>query len=374
MPRNRSPLRRLLVLSRRFTRSLTGGWTPYIERSIPAKDLGFTMKQQAIPSLGFFLMLSMSAVIATLGLMSDSAPAIIGAMIIAPLMAPIVSSAFGIAAADWKLVRLSVTTMIAGTAVVIAIGFLGVEAFGLRIAGDEILARTAPSFLDLGVAIAAGCAGAFAQTRLSIANSIAGVAIAVALVPPLAVTGIGLSLGRKATSSTGLSLSEFGLYFGGSDIAAGAFLLFVTNLSGIVVIAATVFIAQGYGRWPKALLFVFVLVVVSAFLTPSLNRALKVLYAENRVMRLYSKRAVDSGYSRTAKIDRFNVSYRGGILHVSVDMFTVKGALRGGQDKLDDFRMALEEELGEPVVIEIDVIPIDVLHYRSARPQIPQQE
>lgn len=173
------------------------------------------MNGNAIPSLGFFLMLGLSAVIATLGLISDSAPAIIGAMIIAPLMAPIVSLAFGIACLYRKLIALCALTILSGMLVVIAIGYFGVRVVGAQIAGSEILARTAPSFLDLVIALAAGCAGAFAQTRKSIMNSIAGVAIAVALVPPLAVTGVGLSLGHAAISETGASLREFGLQAGG---------------------------------------------------------------------------------------------------------------------------------------------------------------
>ena len=129
------------------------------------------MSGNAIPSLGFFLMLGLSAVIATLGLIADSAPAIIGAMIIAPLMAPIVSLAFAMACVDRKLMALSAITILSGTALVIAIAFVGVRIVGAQIAGSEILARTAPSHLDLVIALAAGCAGAFAQTRRTIAST-----------------------------------------------------------------------------------------------------------------------------------------------------------------------------------------------------------
>jgi uncharacterized hydrophobic protein (TIGR00271 family) len=312
----------------------------------------------------------LSAIIATLGLIADSAPAIIGAMIIAPLMAPIVSVAYGTACMDRQQITLSITTIIAGTLVVIAIAYVGVEAVGFRIAGPEILSRTSPSFLDLGVALAAGCAGAFAQTRPSIASSIAGVAIAVALVPPLAVTGIGLSLGRKATSETGLSLGEIGLYAGGADIASGAFLLFLTNLIGIVLVATLVFIAQRYGNWRKALAAIAAITVASFLLIPPLNQTLHEIYVKNRVVRLHVKRSgwlTDGAAQKNLiKIEKINVDYRDDVLHVIVDMFATRESLRNAQQRVNEFQSILSAELGEPVVVELEIIPIDLIRIRSA--------
>jgi uncharacterized hydrophobic protein (TIGR00271 family) len=360
----------IIVSMTRQARKLTSGWAPYIEGPVSAGDLDLQMRSNAIPSLGFFLMLGLSAIIATLGLIADSAPAIIGAMIIAPLMAPIVSVAYGIACMDRQQITLSITTIIAGTFVVIAIAYVGVETVGFRIAGPEILSRTSPSFLDLGVALAAGCAGAFAQTRPSIASSIAGVAIAVALVPPLAVTGIGLSLGRKATTETGLSLGEFGLYAGGADIASGAFLLFLTNLIGIVLVATLVFIAQRYGNWRKALAAIAAITVASFLLIPPLNQTLHEIYVKNRVVRLHVKRSgwlTDGAAQKNLiKIEKINVDYRDDVLHVIVDMFATRESLRNAQQRVNEFQSILSAELGEPVVIELEIIPIDLIRIRSA--------
>ncbi|MDJ0607610.1 MAG: DUF389 domain-containing protein [Kiloniellales bacterium] len=375
MSRSSTQVRRLWVPLKRTAWRFTAGWRPYLEDHVPAEDLTFLMYKNAIPSLGFFLMLGLSGTIATLGLFADSAPAIIGAMIIAPLMAPIVSAAFGIACADRKLIVLSMLTVVAGSLVVVAIAYLGVEFFGVRIAGSEILARTSPSYLDFGVALAAGCAGAFAQTRPSIANSIAGVAIAVALVPPLAVTGIGLSLGSKATTETGLSLSEFGLYSGGADIAAGAFLLFIANFIGILLVAALVFVAQRYGNWQKALLLVVGIAIGSFMLMPALGGALHEIYVENRVVRLFVKGASQDADAFSnmamAKIDRIHVSYRVGVLYVTIDMFASRENLEDAQARLDEFRRIVEQDIGEPVVIEVDVVPIEILQFRSA-PSLPE--
>lgn len=79
----------------------------------------------------------------------------------------------------------------------------------------------------------------------------AKVAIAVPLVPPLAVTGIGLAQGLAVSADVGDSLRQFGLDRGGYEIAAGSFLLFLTNLSGIIIVAGVVFVSQGYGLWIK---------------------------------------------------------------------------------------------------------------------------
>ena len=368
MKQPRTLWRRIQISAKKALERFTGGWATRHETAVSLETITVQMEAAAIPSFGFFLMLALSAVIATLGLLGDSAPAIIGAMIIAPLMAPIVSMAFGIATEDVKLVSISFTTVVVGAAVVVLISYVSVLFFGFRIAGDEILSRTSPNMLDLGVALAAGCAGAFAQTRPSIANSIAGVAIAVALVPPLAVTGIGLALGRKATTVTGLSLSEFGLYSGGIDVATGAFVLFATNLIGIVLIATMVFIFHRYGKI-RQMISVAVIVFASAFLIPPLSAALHEVYVKNRVARLHAQSReylMNSISESLVKIERIHAGYRDGVLLVNVDMFATRDELIDAQAGLDRFRERLSREIGEPVIIEIDVVPVEFLRLRSA--------
>lgn len=354
----------------RIVRSLAGGRVVPPEAPVPADDLLARMWLNAVPSLNFFLMLGLASVIAVLGLIADSAPTIIGAMIIAPLMAPIVSVAFGIACLNRHLVAVSLVTIFAGMLLVVAIAWFGVWVFGVRIAGTEILARTAPSMLDLGVALAAGCAGAFAQTRRSIAGSIAGVAIAVALVPPLAVTGIGLSLGGKATTETGTTVSEFGVLAGGADIASGSFLLFLTNLLGIIVVAALVFTSQRYGNWRKALVAIAVVVVTSFLLVPYLYETLREIYVKNRVVRLYVKNsAMITGSRSTAGLRRLedvSVAYRDDVLLVSIDMFATRDHLADAQRSIDIFQTLLANDLDEPVVVDVNVVLIDFVEFRSA--------
>ena len=107
-------------------------------------------------------------------------------------------------------------TVFLGVVLVIAIGFFGARFIEIKVAGTEMLSRAFPSLLDLGVAMASGAAGAYSLSRESIRSSLAGEAISVSQVPPLAVVGIGLALGRKATADVGLSFRDVGLFSGGT--------------------------------------------------------------------------------------------------------------------------------------------------------------
>ena len=356
-------------------RRVTGNWKPLVEKPVPAEEVDLQLRQASIPNWGFFFMLLLSSAIATFGLLSNSAPAIIGAMIIAPLMAPILGLAYGIVVFEWEQVSRAALTVISGTLVVVAFAYLTTAFIGLRIAGSEILSRTTPTLLDLGVAMAAGAAGAFAYSRKSIANSIAGVAIAVALVPPLAVTGIGLALGRRATADIGLSLSEIGLYSGGADIAGGAFLLFLTNLAGIVVVAGAVLMSQRYGDWKKATVGLLIVSVISIFLMEPLGQSLYRLSVKSRTMRLIATLPAvrPDLFNSRGRIDSLNVTYRNDLLHVDIDGIVPRDDLHLMQEGVDVLRRYLSESLNEPLVIELEAIPLDSFHFVSV-PEGYQQE
>jgi hypothetical protein len=282
---------------------------------------------------------------------------------------------------DKGLILRSLLTVSAGVLLVVALAYLITLLVGLRITASEILNRTSPTLIDLGVAMAAGGAAAFANTRRSILSSIAGVAIAVALVPPLAVSGIGLALGRKATAEAGLALSEFGLYSGGTDIAQGSFLLFVTNLIGIITVAILAFVVQRYGEWKKALLALLVVIGLSALLIQPLGTALHRLYVKNRVVRLIAKLHTvrPDIVSGRVKFDSINVTYRDGLLHVNIDAFVPRDLLvdkpdaTDAQERLDLFQDYLSADIGEPVWVDFDVIPVEMIELRGKRPE-PQAE
>ena len=352
-----------------FLRQLTGDWHPLIEEPVPEHELLVMMHKSALPVLGFYLMLSFAGVIATLGLLSNSAPTIIGAMIIAPLMAPIISLAFGIVVVDWQLINRSLLMLVTGIILVIGLGFIATEYLGLYIAGSEILGRAHPTLLDLGVAIAAGGAAAFAYTRHSIMNAIAGVAIAVALVPPLAVTGIGLSQGLHVSADVGFAASEIGTYSGGARIAKGAALLFLTNLAGIVVTAGAVFAAHGYGHRTKAVLGILAVAVASFGLLHPLGVSLYKLHVKSSVMSLVmsSRRELPRLYDANARVEAVNVRLNGNVVKVNIDVLEAETEAGKMQQKVDDFQRSLSEILNRPVIVDVDLIPVPILHFSAGR-------
>jgi len=197
------------------------------------RELYQQLREAATVTSAFLTLMVLSTLLATFGLYANSAPVIIGAMILAPLMAPIVSLSMAFARQDEKLLVPSIKTLLIG--LFLALGSAMTLSFllPLNIVTPEIAARLRPTLLDLGIAVVSGVAAAFAYARASAAKGLAGVAIAVALVPPLAVTGIGLGWFSWA-------------------VASGAFLLFITNLAGIVFAAALTFLLLGFSPFSRA--------------------------------------------------------------------------------------------------------------------------
>jgi uncharacterized hydrophobic protein (TIGR00271 family) len=148
------------------------------------------------PRVSFYILVVLSTIIAAYGLIANSTAVVIGAMIVAPLMTPIIGIALSLVSSDSHLFRLAIIAEIAGVVCSIALGFMaGKFTFGVELS-SEILARTQPLPYDILVALAAGFAGAYSLVNPKINAALAGVAIAVSLVPPLAATGICLALAR----------------------------------------------------------------------------------------------------------------------------------------------------------------------------------
>jgi len=118
-------------------RKLSSDWVPYVEDALPEAEVTLAMQQASIPSFGFFFMLGLASAIATFGMLANSAPAIIGAMIIAPLMGPIVSLAFGIVDFNRPLISRSAVSVATGVALVVVLAYGSTFLFGLRIAGPK---------------------------------------------------------------------------------------------------------------------------------------------------------------------------------------------------------------------------------------------
>ena len=177
----------------------------------------------------FWVLLLLAGIIAGAGVVQDSTATVIGAMIVAPLMTPILGTAFAFVLADRYRMLRSALVVVGGAALVIGVGFL----FGLLdvlnadvVGNSEVSSRTNPDLLNLIAAIATGLVGAFALARSDIADTLPGVAIAISLVPPLVVVGLTWQDGFHAD-------------------ARGAMLLFLTNLTAMILTATIVLLIYG---------------------------------------------------------------------------------------------------------------------------------
>lgn len=178
-------------------------------------------------SVPFIVMNALATVVASYGLLANSSAVVIGAMIIAMLLGPIMGLALGLVDGDTRLLRHALIAEAAGALLVLCIAFgIGKIHLDLQIT-PEILARTKPNLLDLMIALAGGAAGAYATVSPRISVGLVGVAIATALVPPLASSGICLAHGLVPQ-------------------AAGAFVLFATNLVAIQCASSLVLYLAGF--------------------------------------------------------------------------------------------------------------------------------
>ncbi|MGD8251911.1 MAG: DUF389 domain-containing protein [Desulfobacterales bacterium] len=185
-------------------------------------DLLQQLERSAQADIDFIMMMVLSTSLASLGLLADSNAVVIGAMLVAPLMGPLVAAGLSLVQANLSLFKKSLK--VAGVG--IGIGFTTSLIFGALNLGFEptleIEARGRPDLLDLGIAFFSGMTAAYASGRSNVMTTLAGVAIAAALVPPLAVVGIALTHGRPL-------------------ISGNAAILLVTNIVAIILGAAVVF-------------------------------------------------------------------------------------------------------------------------------------
>ncbi|WP_431278666.1 DUF389 domain-containing protein [Leifsonia poae] len=176
----------------------------------------------------FWLLLCLSAVIAAAGVVGDSVATVIGAMIVAPLMTPILGVVLATVTGDRRNLLVSWVLVAAGAATAVAIAYvvgLTVAAPVVAATNSQVASRVTPSLIDLVAALATGVVGAVALVRKDISDTLPGVAIAISLVPPLSV--VGLTLESHAWEE-----------------ALGAALLFAANVAAIL--ATGVIILTGY--------------------------------------------------------------------------------------------------------------------------------
>jgi uncharacterized hydrophobic protein (TIGR00271 family) len=314
-------------------------------------------RRNARSSRDFFTMIALSTAIATFGLMLNAPAVIIGAMLIAPLMNAIIAMGLGIVLGDGKLLSLGAKTTLAGILTTLLVSFFLELIIPFNILTPEMLARSSPNLLDLGVALAAGAAGAYALARKKVSSSLPGVAIAVALIPPLATTGMALALREWSVS-------------------LGAGLLFLTNLVGIVAMSSWVFLSMDFKPevdrrermrlfargWQAVLVMILLITIPLAVVTV---RQIK----EQRI----------SGAIQTALDAEFanmeGVQLRDWHYEIDGDTLNLELELETAQDipfyQSIAIQERLTERLGRPVALTLKIIPTIRLDPRQPPDEFP---
>lgn len=303
------------------------------------------VRQSAYPGIDFFIMIGLSAVIAVLGLLQNSPAVIIGAMLVAPLMSPIVAIGISIVHGDPRLLREAATTTLLGILLAVGVGTVSTLLMPTLIITNEILARTSPNLLDLTVALASGAAAGYAIARKEVAAALPGVAIAAALVPPLGVVGYGLATVQFT-------------------IAGGALLLFTTNLVAIIIAASIVFLLLGFRPERssvrqlvqiKFLLSLLALVVISVPLGIITVINFNEINLRNEIVAVLRDAEND-----TTQITNLDVNSRGGVFVVSMTVYTLDAEMIN-QGHIDAMEAEASREVGAPVQIDATVLQAYIL-------------
>ena len=308
--------------------------------------LFFEQPSRVAKLVSWWVMLLLSVAIATFGIMQDSTAVVIGAMLIAPLMTPILGSAAAIVNAWPGRLRASIVLVVLGVSAAVALAFVIGQWLPTIVplaTNSQVTSRISPNLVDMLIALAAGAAGAYASVDRRVSSSIAGVAIAVALVPPLGV--VGLELQARAFSN-----------------ASGAFLLFLTNFVSIILSAVLVFLLTGYadlkrlganrdtvGAALRTVVFAALLILV-----PLVFTAEGVISSAGR--QASAQAAVAEWLGEDSPLDT---------VRVTVDEFAVDVLLSGNGTvpPLTDLEKNLTEAFGSPASIRVEYIPAEVQTY-----------
>lgn len=209
-------------------KSLSRSRREWMPRLSPADyaDLVQSLRRGSRFSIDFMVMLGLAAAIATLGLLQDSAAVVIGSMLLAPLMTPMVGAGLALAQANQRLAKSSARSIGFGFLLTLGVSMLVAYVTPGEEITSQVMARVDPNLLDLGIALFSAAAAAYAMARPNLTGAVAGVAIATALVPPLCSSGIAFA---------------YGSFLHG----IGASLLFFTNLVAIITAAAITFRMMG---------------------------------------------------------------------------------------------------------------------------------
>jgi len=310
--------------------------------------LYFEPPDHANKLVAWWVMLLLSVAIATFGIIQDSTAVVIGAMLIAPLMTPIIGAAAG-AVSGWPMrLTTSLGMIAAGVGASIGLAFV-IGAWTPIIVplatNTQVTSRINPNIVDMGIALAAGAAGAFASVNRRVSASIAGVAIAVALVPPLGVVGLTLHAGMIHDSF-------------------GAFLLFLTNLVSIILAAMIVFALTGFAPVSRMKKNASQIKQVAfAVSLAALVIAIPLAFTVSSVItsaahQAAAKKATTEWLVDSDELELVSVTVKG-------DQVDVVLAGSEGIPPIEDLADALTSSLGNDVAVRVDLTPTIITTYSA---------
>jgi uncharacterized hydrophobic protein (TIGR00271 family) len=295
----------------------------------------------------YFSMMIFACLIALMGLLLNSPAVIIGAMLISPLMGPILACGLALTTAEWSLGKKAVRNLVLSVGEVVLIAVVATHLSPLREATPEILARTNPNLMDLLIAFFSGLAGTVAlASRKTAFTILPGVAIATAVMPPLATVGYGIGTRQWV-------------------IARGAFMLFFTNFTAIVLSASLVFLLIGlrpqverlgeshrlFIRWRIAIAAA-VLLVISFPLMRTLIDAAKQANIRGQVRETLNQSMQSHG---DRQLDSVRVQLQKGAVAVGA---TIQTAEYMEPRDIEQLRSAVENRIGMPVRLQVQQLQL----------------
>ena len=286
----------------------------------------------------YVFMTAMSGGIAVLGLLLPSTAVVIGAMLLSPLMGPIMGLGFALAIGDYQWLKQSARSLAWGSVIAIALCGLIVFFSPIQTVTPEIASRTQPNLFDLLVALFSGMAGAYATIR-GRAGAIVGVAIATALMPPLAVVGFGLATANWPAFT-------------------GALLLYVTNLITIALTAWAMARLYGFRTSLSARQTQFqnfVVVAVFIGLAIPLAFSLQQIAWEANAQRVI-RSEIEESFVEQSAIDKLDVEFRTDPIVVSATVFTP--TLQSDAEVQEDLQRALKSRLNREITIGVTQIQV----------------
>lgn len=324
-------------------RSLPKWWHDEVVK-LDQRDVIARVREEAGLDRRYVFMVIMSAGIAILGLLQSSPAVVIGAMLISPLMGPIIGLGFALATIDSAEIRRTIVALAVGAVLAVAFSALIVTVSPLQNVTNELAARTRPNLFDLVVAILSALAGSYATIR-GRAGTVVGVAIATALMPPLATMGFGIAT-LNAT------------------VAGGATLLFVTNFVAITLTAAVMARLYGFARTLSPRQTVFgTLVVITAFggLAAPLGLSLRQIAWETKVSR--DVRAVlGDQFGDATRLSQVDIDFAAQPLAVKATALTPEFKPDAGPRAEAELRA----RLGQSVSVAIEQYRVGVAEAESA--------